>query len=161
MKITKTLTIETNGRKVEFKIERTKEVRDNISYADGWNINLGRKTVDSIYIQVFVDGIRKTTSYHAPHIITDKSLKAKGAYARVGDVYLTETNYNKVMEFIAEIEAEMEVTEEFKELKAQEEAKKARQEAAAIAAEEHYQKLLDSGMCPKCQSWCYGDCEAH
>ncbi len=165
---TKTLTIESNGRKIEIKIERTKEVQDNISYSDGWDINLGKKTVDNLYILVYVDGKCKTTDYNAPHVITElgyhssyKELVSKGVYARVGDVYLTEVNYNKIMEAIAESEAEMEMPEEFEQIKAQEIAKEVKKEAAEKAASEHYQKLLDSGMCPKCGTWCYGDCEAH
>lgn len=168
MTITKTLIINSNGRKIEIEIERTKDVQDNISYADGWNINLGKKTVDSIYIRVFVDGICKTTAYNAPHIIAEqgyhksyKDLKAKGVYARLGDVYLTETNYNKIMALIAEIDAEIKTTDEYKDVKAQEDAKEAIKVAAEKEAAERYQKLLDSGMCPKCGTWCYGECEAH
>lgn len=160
MTINKTLKIESNGRTIEIEIERTKEVQDDIAYADGWNINLGKKTVDSIYIQVYVDGVCKTETSSTPQIITDKNLIAKGAYAKIGNAYLTEINYNKIMALIAEIEAELEITEEYKEVESKEIAEEARKEAAYKANQKHYQKLLDSGMCPKCETWCYGDCGA-
>lgn len=168
MTISKTLKIESNGRTIEIKIERTKEVQDNIAYADGWNVNLGKETVDSIYIQVYVDGKCHSSDYNAPHIITEQSygksykdLKSKGVCGRVANVYLTEENYNKVMALIAEIEAELETTEEFETVKAQEVAKEARKEAAYTAEAEAYERDIKNGMCPKCGTWCYGDCEAH
>ena len=168
MKVTKTLTIQSNGRTIEFEVERTKKVEDNISYADGWNINLGKKTVDSIYIKVIADGACKTIAHNVPHVIDEinyrgsyKDLKSKGVYARVGDAYLTEINYNKLMAFIAKIEAEFEDSEEFEAVKSQEVAKEAKKEAAEKARAEHYGELIKSGMCPKCGTWCYGDCEAH
>lgn len=168
MTITKTLTLESNGKTIEIKIERTKGLVDNIAYADGWNVNLGKKTVDATYIRVFVDGKCKTISYSAPHIITKDSyresydmLKAKGVYARVGDMYLTEVFYNKIMDLIAEIDSELEVTQEFIDVKAKEDAKKAAEIAREEKAAAEYARAIKNGMCPKCGTWCYGDCEAN
>jgi hypothetical protein len=168
MTITKTLTIESNGRQIVFEVERTKKVTDNISYSDGWNINLGKQTIDSTYIRIIIDGVCKVSTSTAPHVITEqayrgsyKSLIAKGVYGRVGDAYLTEVNYNKLMDLIVEAEAELETTEEFAAVKAKEDAEEAAKIAKAEKEVEHYHKMLDAGMCPKCGTWCYGDCEAN
>lgn len=166
MKITKKFSlVSKSGMTVEVQIERTKKIQDDISYADGWNINLGKKTVDSIYFKIFINGKYQTSSYTEPHVITEfgygsdyKNLVSKGAYARLGDIYLSEVNYNKIIATIAEMDAELGTTEEFAEVKAQEDAKVAKKEATEKAAEEHYKELIASGMCPKCGTWCYGDC---
>lgn len=164
--VTKSVTFESKGRTVEFKVERTKGVQDNISYADGWNISLGKETVDSIYIELIIDGKSQTTSYSAPSALATDSynyeeLKAKGAYGTLGNAYLSEINYNRLVDLIEEAEAELGETEEYKAVKAVEAAKEENKIASEKAAIEQYQKLIDSGMCPKCESWCYGDCESH
>ena len=43
----------------------------------------------------------------------------------------------------------------------EEAAKKAHQEALDDAEAKRYAELIKSGPCPKCGTWCYGDCEAH
>jgi predicted DNA binding protein len=169
MKATRTVTwISSNGKTVEVKIERNKKVEDNISYADGWNINLGKKTVDLLKIEVYMDGKYITYALHAPHVIDKNSyfksyqeLRDKGAYARLGNVYIGEENYNLVMAALTEIEAELTEAPEFEEVKAQEEAREAQKEAAFEAEITEYQRELKNGLCPKCGTYCYGDCEAH
>ena len=173
MEITKTVNWQTkDGKEVVATIAKTREVRDDIGYADGWNINLGKKTVDSLEITLHAAGRFITRDYAAPRIVIkadygahyDK-IKAAGGYARLGDVYINEENYNKVMGAIAEAEAEAtadtEANAEFEAVKAAENAREARKEAAFQAAEEKYRQNIKNGMCPKCESWCYGDCSAN
>lgn len=112
-------------------------------------------------IEIKINGRHQGRTYHAPHIITENELVAKGVHARLGDTYVNEEKYNLIMEALAEIDAELTETPEYKEVKAAEEAKEAAELKKLEDAHDEYQRLLDSGMCPKCQSWCYGDCEAH
>lgn len=157
-----------SGKQIEVKIEKRKGVADEIAYADGWNVNLGKKTEDSIYVEVFIDGKFTTRDYQAPHIITEQSyfksykdLKAKGVHARAGDAYIAEELYNLIMATITEMDAELGTTEEFEEVRAQEVAREAKKEAAYVARAEAYERDIKNGMCPKCGTWCYGDCQAH
>jgi hypothetical protein len=39
-------------------------------------------------------------------------------------------------------------------------AEVAKKETESAAEQAHYSELRKSGLCPKCGSWCYGDCEA-
>jgi hypothetical protein len=157
----KTLKLESSGKKIEIKIEKTKDVQMDIAYADGQGIPIGKKTVDRIHIQVYIDGKYKGDSYRAPYTIKDKDLISKGAYARVGDLYLGELAYAKVAALIAEMDTGIGTTEEYEQVKALEVAKEAAKAAAEKAEEEHYQRQINNGMCPKCGTWCYGDCKAN
>ena len=173
MEITKTVNWQTkDGKEVVATIAKTREVRDDIGYADGWNVSLGKKTVDSLEITLHVAGRFITRDYAAPRIVTKAAyvanydkIKAAGGYARLGNVYINEENYSKVMGAIAEAEAEAtadtEANAEFEAVKAAENAKEARKEAKLQAEAEEYARLVKSGLCPKCQSWCYGDCSAN
>ena len=40
-------------------------------------------------------------------------------------------------------------------------AKQARIKKSNEAAEKAYKSRIDNGMCPRCQSWCYADCQAN
>lgn len=167
MKVTKTVRWTTkDGRPVEVIIEKTKEVRDRIAYADGWNVPLGKETVDLLDIEIRVAGNHQSRTSQPPHIVTKASygrhynqLVSKGVYARLGDVYINEVNYNLIMTMLDNIDAELTETAEYTEVKAAEKAKEAAETKKLEDAATEYQRLLDSGMCPKCQSWCYGDCE--
>lgn len=169
MKATKTITWTTkDGRSIEVILERTKEVRDNIAYADGWNVPLGKETVDMLDIEIKINGRHQGRTYHAPHIITEKAYKqhynelvAKGVYARLGDVYINEEKYNMIMAALAEIDAELTDTPEYAEVKAVEDAKEAAEIKKLEAEAAEYKQMVKSGLCPKCGTWCYGDCEAH
>jgi hypothetical protein len=144
-------------------------VRDNIGYADGWNVNLGKETVDRLEITLYVKGNVATRDNHAPHIVTREAysvkgyeaIKAAGGYARLGDAYINEENYNRVMAAITEVEVEAAGDAEFAQIKAEEQDRDAREESAAQAIEEQCRRDIKNGLCPKCGTWCYGDCEAN
>lgn len=159
-----------SGTKVELKIEMTKDVRDKISYSDGWNINLGPETVDRLLIEVFADEKFITRSFNPPHKITKfdyskryDELVSKGIYARVGDAFVNEERYNIIINTIAEMESELNASlgEQYILVKASEIEKAKAEEQQAIAEAEEYEALVESGLCPKCGTWCYGDCEAN
>ncbi|HSW62354.1 MAG TPA: hypothetical protein VLH56_03410 [Dissulfurispiraceae bacterium] len=167
MQATRTVAWETkNGKTATVEITKTRTVRDNIDYSDGWNVNLGKKTVDLLELVLRLDGKQMASSFNAPHIVTkahysnfDK-IRAAGGYARLGDAYISEDAYTSVMAAITEAEAEAAGTEEFAAVKAEEAAIAARREGELQAEAAEYARLVKSGLCPKCQSWCHGDCTA-
>ncbi len=167
MKITRTVTWTTRtGRNIEITIERTREVRDNIVNADGDKVNLGKETIDLLSIEVKADGKFVTSTKCGLDVVTEewcrnyKELKDKGVYARLGDACINEEQYNTLITAIAEIEAELTETPEYKEVKVVEEAKEAKKNAVLKREAAEYAHLIKSGLCTKCHSWCYGDCEA-
>ena len=153
------------GGQVEVTIEMTKGTQDKMINADGDMINMGQETVESIYIEVQIDGKYTGRSYNAPRsIISDpayKAIVAKGAYARLGDAYITEELFNLVMAAIAEANEETEETTEYVEIKADEVAKEEKQAQAEREEAANYAKQIKNGLCPKCGSYCHGDCEAN
>ena len=168
MKATKTITwAAKDGRTIEVIIERTKEVRDNIVDADGDKVNMGKETVDHLSIEVKAGGKHITRANHEPEILNEKfyrnykELRAKGAYARLGDTYISEEQYDLIMAMLANIDTELTETPEYKEVKAAEEAKEAAELKALEAEAAEYKQMVKSGLCQKCGTWCYGDCEAH
>lgn len=165
----KTLTWTTKtGKNIEVKIDITREVVDNTANLDGDIVNLGRKTQEITCIEVFADGKFLTRSLHDPEVIDAKfyrnysQLRAAGAYARLGDTYISEAQYNRVMEAITEINMEIAAAQapEFAEIKAREIARKQAREAANKAAAAEYAQAVKNGLCPKCGTYCYGDCGA-
>lgn len=169
MEATRTVKWETkDGRQAEVTITKTRTVRDNISYADGWNVNLGKETVERLEVVLKVNGREVTEDNHKPIVVTKKNyspqgyekIKAAGGYAQLGKAYIDEERYNLVMAAIAEADAEAAGSEEYAAVKSAEMEKEARKEAKLQAEAEEYARLVKSGLCPKCQSWCYGDCTA-
>ena len=169
MEATRTVTWQTkDGKQAEVVITKTRTVRDNISYADGWNVNLGKETVERLEIVLTVDGKTVTEDNYKPCVVTRNThgksydkIKAAGAYAQIGRAYIDAERYQLVIAAIAEADAEAAGTEEYAAVKAEEMAKEARKGAKLQAQAEEYARLVKSGLCPKCQSWCDGDCTAH
>lgn len=148
-------------------VEVTKSVSDDISFADGWNINHGKKTYEGVDIKMYVGGKLVESTYQAPHAITKASygssyndLTSKGVYARLGDTYISQKMYDAIMDMLNEATAECD-TPEFDEVKAAEIAKEIEREKYFQELDDEQQRLIDGGLCPKCGSYCYGDCEAH
>jgi hypothetical protein len=168
MEATKTITTTKNGKDIEITITRTIDVRDKTVNADGHIINLGKETVDRVYIALKVNGKFVTRDYGAPSPITKaaypktyKELISKGAYARLGDGYIGEDIYNLIMAAIAELDADLAPSQEFEAVKAAEDAKTAAQDAADMAEYNRLEREIKNGLCPKCGTYCYGDCGAN
>ncbi len=166
MKATKTVTWESKGKVVRVEIAKERAVRDNISYADGYNINLGKETFDALKINIYVDNKWVTRSNRAPSVVTRQApnydkIKAAGGYARLGSAYINEDGYKMVTTAINEIETEVAGSDEFAEIKAQEEAEETRKVAALEAESKTVAQAVNNGLCPKCGSYCYGDCGAN
>lgn len=156
------------GKSIEVRVSITHDVKDKIVNLDGDVINMGKETFDSIEINLIVDETCAEIGRSVPKLVTEQGyrrdydrLKAKGVYARLGDTYIGEELYNIIMSVIAEAEAEFGSDEEYTQVKADEEAREAQQAAQDKAADEHYAKQIKNGLCPKCGTYCYGDCEAN
>ena len=65
-----------------------------------------------------------------------------------------------VMEALVEIETELTVDEEYEAVKAIEVTKQKISDETERKASEMYTRQLKNGLCPKCGTYCYGDCEA-
>lgn len=150
-----------DGKEVEAVITKTRDLIDK--HLDGQYV--GKETLETFTIKISIGGKFETRTHNAPSIITPRfyrnyeQMKAAGIYAHIsGNVYVNEGNYNLVMAAIAE--AEVIGTEEFAAVKAEEEARDARRETALKAEAAHHARLVKSGLCTMCGTWCYGDCEA-
>ena len=140
----------------------TREVKDRIGFADGWNIPLGREVYENYEAKVTIDsGKHAGATLRASGKLGKASFfglqttgKAKGYY-RLGNGYVGKAVYDVAMALIAELEAELPKSEEQLQLEA------AQAEAEKRQYVEVEPKHGEHGYCRKCHSYCYGDCEAN
>jgi hypothetical protein len=156
------------GSHVDVKIERTRGVRGKVANLDGDRVNLGKETYDRLNIELWIDGVNRCRTNQEPSIVTEagygndyKTLKAKGVFARIGDIYIAEELYNVIMGLLAEIEAELTTTPEYEEVKAQEIAKEEQKKENSLKRAKEHERRIKNGLCPKCGTYCYGDCGAN
>jgi hypothetical protein len=156
------------GNHVDVRIERSRGVRDKVANLDGDIVNLGKETYDRLNIEIWVDGVNRCRTNQGPNVITEqlyrgsyKKLKDKGVFARIGDIYIAEELYNVIMGLLAEIEAELTTTPEYEEVKAQETAKEEQKKENSLKRAEEHERRIKNGLCPKCGTYCYGDCGAN
>lgn len=142
------------------EVSLTRDVIDNVSYADGYNINLGRKAYERTNITVTVNG--KSAGGNRLEVLSgpaDKSLIAKGVYATAGDALLGKHAYDAIVAALAELDAEVGKSDEYLAIERAEAARKAQGEENERRMEaEMRQREKQSGWCKKCQDWTYGDC---
>ena len=149
---------------VTIDIEVNHKVIDKTVDLDGDIINVGKETFDTLDIIAYKDDKKVSRSACSPTVLTDQVRKMyklpAEAYAMLDKVVLTLDNYNLVMDAIAAVTAEVIAAEtaEYNATKATEEAKETVKYNNLLAAEESYQKAIKNGLCPKCHSYCYGDC---
>lgn len=171
MKATRTLNWTTvKGNQAELVVEINREVSDKIAYADGANIKIGKETSDMTNITLKINGKIVAQSYNAPHILTKQSyfssfekLTAAGAYARLGDAYITKNDYEAIMDAYNAALAEINTpaTEETKSEAAEYETVKADEVAKENAIINAKPETHGAGWCNKCHSYCWGDCETN
>ena len=153
------------GSKMTASVTISKDVVENIVNLDGDIVNLGSKTVDTLNVTVSVNGFQKCSDDSLPHIITKEwyrvdydRLTEKGIYARVGDMYLTQDQYNQIMDLANKINEEITITAEYTETKETEAKATQRQLEEDIATVNADARDRKNGLCPKCGTYCYGDC---
>ena len=163
----KEITKEKDGLKVTVKIER--DVKDDIAYCDGDNVNLGKKAYEATSIKVEKNGksaFCRDLDFFS--IVDDRYNTIKKtmpqAYARLGDMYISKPIYDFICEVMDEVKADFdaETDTEFTTVKAIENKKEEenKKEADKIAKFES-DRSKHPGWCNKCQSYCYGDCDAN
>jgi hypothetical protein len=164
--MTKTTTVAwktQKGQTIEAKIEFVRELREETTYADGYNISYGTKTHEELKITIMLDGKKVLTSNWMPAKTTaaDKKRLPATAYAIIGGkVIITEETYNMVMDAINTLkaEADAETDAKYAEVKAAEKAQEATQKAIDKTQSKAHIQALKNGLCPKCGTYCYGDC---
>ncbi|MDR2209369.1 MAG: hypothetical protein LBE22_10425 [Azoarcus sp.] len=144
-----------NGRIIT--VTATCTVSDDISYSDGWNINLGRKISRKVVCSVEKDGKNICSGDFCQVVTPDEKQRYPAAVGSIADsIYLGAESFEKVKTAYDAAVAEAEEPEA-KELDAKE---KARVEALDEMYTKYEPTQRPYGWCDKCQSCCYGDCEA-
>ena len=149
-----------DGRKATAQITKLCGVQENVVNADGDKITVGRKPIDSLTIEVFLNGELRARAYGAPYNLTERdlinnpALAAAGAYARLGDLFINQVQYDLVTDAITELEKMAFDTTEYAFIL----RKETEQEAARVEEEEE-NKFSANDPCPRCLTWCYGDCQ--
>jgi hypothetical protein len=157
---TKTI-LRKSGTKIEISL--TRDEIDNISFADGDNINLGRKIAERTSITLTMpNGQREYGSQPTvldTRRVSNKALIAQGAYASIGNACFQKDAYDEIMAALAELDAQIGKSDEYMILKQAEEDSKARGEAneRRLAAEQT-ERESRPGYCRRCHDYTYGDC---
>ena len=96
---------EASNAQVEVKITVSKEVKEVVSFSDGWNIPMGTEIVNFKEITISANGKFVESSHANPEIVD----RANGVYARIySRAGIHEEQYNLIMAAITEAEAELE-----------------------------------------------------
>jgi hypothetical protein len=123
-------------------------MNDNIAYADGWNINLGKEAYENLEITITVDGKYYARTNCEPSVVDERyygkefaaKVKNDGGYAILAQkVLLKKEIYDNVMAAIAEATAEAGRDVEYT---AHNEAKKATEEATKKAKQSRMDEFL-------------------
>jgi len=168
MNAIRTVEIKMQSGVVTLNIEITRELREEVAYADGYNIPLGKKVHENMKITISHNGKKVMDTNWMPAVIRDVEKKRYPATAYAilgGKVILTEANYNVVMASITEATAEVESIaigdQEYSEIKTNEITAKTMKKANDEKAAKEYARAVKNGLCPKCGTYCYGDCGAN
>lgn len=143
--------------KVVIKIELTNY--EDIAYADGDNIYLGQKNMIRIEKEAYMDGAKMGSGEKTGANPEEAKSGIVGGVGKIGYTEATKKEISKLVQNKIE-----ELKKDFVEFLAQEKIdneKKAKKEAFEKADAEQYAKDIKNGMCPKCGTYCYGDCEAN
>lgn len=163
-----TRTIENETRIITITLTRT--VSDKVAYLDGYNLKSGREIYENYNVKMTnkINGATITTD-GKPGGFAFFTIQGKfsgkypaGAYARIGNAYISREAYDMAMTLIAALDAEVGKTEEQIALEAAEVERK--QIAAQNEAREQAEQATRNshpGWCNKCHSYCYGDCTAN
>jgi len=159
---TKSIKWEKNGKAIELIVKVDIGTSEKTAYADGWNVSTGTESYKFVNITVNLDG-KYFVSYPIIEKVEDKEVVAKGGFAIIGGwfdkhLFLGEERYNEIMAIIEELSVE---TEEYKEVKAIEMAKEIEKENKEIESDKKLELLKKNGLCPRCGTFCYGDCTAN
>jgi hypothetical protein len=165
MKTTKTQETE----KAIYQITLTREIMDKVAFLDGDSRVTGREVYESYEIRITPKATGKTFVHSGkPGAFAFLELPFRqekypqGAYARLGNAYISQDVYDILTGMIEELNAENEKSDEQVAIENAEAAKKQKaiENEKRINAEQAERETHD-GWCNKCHSYCYGDCEAN
>lgn len=152
-------TKEKNGVKVTVSYEKA------VVYADNYN-KIGASTHNFVKMTIEFNGQKITNNDLGFFSIIDRSVGRndeldKRAYARFGDHFISEATYKLVKSALDEAKADAKESDEYKATKKSEEIRQDRENKE----DAKYAKITKNrekhvGWCDKCQSYCYGDCQA-
>jgi len=129
---------------IEYTYEK-KEV-DKISYADGYNIVVGKEAKIIDIATVRVNGQEKT----------EGKIIDMGGYVNIGNIDFKTPSFVKALfELKEEVQSNVEKLDCEIKAEKEEEIKKAN----SMKAEERYENLVKNGLCRKCNTFCNGDCQ--
>lgn len=161
-----TKTAETQNYKI--KMTLTREAMDKVADLDGYRIKTGTTAFENYDVEITNKAIGKTIYAHGKpngFAFFDANLKGyknlpAGAYARIGDYYVGKETYDLAQQLIAALDAEAK-SEEYEAAKAAEIAAKKIEDETIDTEAKEYAAQIKSGLCPRCHTYCYGDCTAH
>lgn len=155
---TKTITLASG---TNIKIALTRDVQDDVAYADGYNITVGRKIYERTEIVLHTkDGkIERADRMRILKGKLDEKHIAQGAYAQIGNGLIRKNTYDQITAALAELDTQIGKSDEYLALKQAEAERKARGEENLKRMEvEMRQRESSPGWCKKCKDWTYGDC---
>jgi hypothetical protein len=146
------------GKDIEATIITTREMRDEIVYADGDSVNLGPRPYTYDIIKVTLDG--KLIEQSSQIGLATGKAKQQGAYGMIGSkVGIADPAiYERILTAIAEAKAEAATDPDYAAYAAAQQAKETEVDNKDA---ERYARQVKNGLCPKCGTYCYGDCEAN
>ena len=140
-----------DGRQAEAQIKVTRQMVNEIAFADGLNVDLGKRPVELLSIVVKIDGKYVERTTNPPSIVEDENVwgkdfvakvKGLGCYARLTHrIVIKENVYNEIMNAIAEATEEAGQDPEYR---AYAEAQKAAEESARPAKEAEERELAET-----------------
>ena len=149
------------GANIKVSITIEKKIADKVINVDGQIFNKGKETYQFKRINVSANGKISDISYENPRITTNPEYIKKGAYASLGKVFFNKEKYDMIMEAIAKAESEAE-EDDYTELKAIEIEKANEVKKIAYKKAQEFmagnKNAVKNGLCPKCDTYCYGDC---
>lgn len=152
----------TSGAKIEVTLRR--DVIDDIAWADGYNINLGRKISERTDICVTLPDGHKEYGERASLLNgrypQQAKMIAKGAYACINPrMTISKDAYEQIVAALADLDAEAGKSDEYLAIRAAEAERKARgEENERRMAAEQQERENHPGYCKRCQDYTYGDC---
>ena len=166
-------TATTETKNTTITVTLTREVRDVINFADGYNIKTGEEIFEMVEVKLTIKANGKSVTLTGKmndipmlYKIDDAARKTfarsapAAAYAKYGDSYISEEVYTAIINLIAKVDAEIGKVDGQEEIETAEKIAVEKQaiKTAAIEAE-ITARNVHSGWCNKCESYCYGDCE--
>lgn len=174
MKASRIITKETPSGKIEIIVEVEKRIFELDKSLDGFFCGKETVYVNNKSITVKLNG-KKVCQSDTLSKIGDNSFienlpQFKDMQKKYKEVVLygyltsnfglTEPTYNDIRIALEECDTEVTTPETIEQDQIIEAQKEKENQIAKEEAEE-YKRLINSGMCPKCGTWCYGDCEAN